>query len=201
MSRLSNLKSRLIALAPVVLLILYSDIRNRHSIETDVRNNRSSLNFLAKENLNKFFDTTRLLLITLSQTAEVQKGSYSSISAFFRNLHKNYPDYVNIGMADLQGNLVCSALPMTRQINSSDLFWFQKAVKTREFSIGEYQIGRIAGMPVWVLTTCIRRGRKNEGGPLFVHQTGLAEAIGHGSQTPRRLCIYHNRPKSWISFS
>ena len=157
MSRLSNLKSRLmllvlIALAPVVLLILYSDIRYRHSIETDVRNNLSNLNFLAKDNLNKFFDTTRLLLITLSRTAEVQKGNYSSISIFFRNLHKNYPDYVNIGLADLKGNLVCSALPMTRPINSSDLFWFQQAVGTRDFSIGEYQIGRIAGMPVLVLS-------------------------------------------------
>lgn len=98
MGRFSNLKSRLmllvlIALAPVVLLILYSDVKHRRSIETDLRNNLSSLNFLAKDNLNRFFDTTRLLLITLSQTAEVRKGSYSSISAFFRNLHKNYPDY------------------------------------------------------------------------------------------------------------
>ncbi len=157
MGRFSNLKSRLmllvlIALAPVVLLILYSDVRYRRSIETDARDNLSSLNFLAKDNLNKFFDTTRLLLITLSQTAEVQKGSYASISAFLRNLHKHYPNYVNIGMADLKGNLVCSALPLTRQINSSDLFWFQQAVRTRDFSIGEYQIGRIAGMPVMVIS-------------------------------------------------
>ena len=103
MGRLSNLKSRLmllvlITLAPVVLLILYSDVRHRRSIETDIRNDLASLSFLAKDNLNKFFDTTRLLLITLSQTAEVQKGSYSSISVFFRNLQKHYPDYVNIGM-------------------------------------------------------------------------------------------------------
>jgi CheY-like chemotaxis protein len=121
MRRFLNLKSRLmvlIALVPVILLILYSDVKHRRSIETDIRNDLSSLSFLAKDNLNKFFDTTRLLLITLSQTAEVQKGSYASNSAFFRNLHKNYPDYVNIGMADLEGNLVCSVLPMTRPINS-----------------------------------------------------------------------------------
>ena len=157
MSKLSNLKSRLmllvlIALAPVVLLILYSDLRHRHSIETDIRNDLASLNLLAKDNLNKFFDATNLLLITFSQTAEVRKGSHASISAFFRNLLKNYPDYANIGMADLRGNLVCSALPVTRQINSSGLFWFQQAVRTRDFSIGEYQIGRIAGMPVLVLS-------------------------------------------------
>lgn len=65
MNRLSNLKSRLmllvlITLAPVVLLILYSDLRHRRSIETDVRNNLSNLSFLAKDNLNKFFDAARL---------------------------------------------------------------------------------------------------------------------------------------------
>jgi len=103
MSKLSNLKSRLmllvlITLAPVVLLILYSDLRHRHSIETDVRNNLANLGFLAKDNLNRFFDTTGLLLLTLSQTEGVQKGSYSSISARFQNLLKNYPDYVNSGM-------------------------------------------------------------------------------------------------------
>ena len=157
MGRFSNLKSRLmllvlIALAPVVLLILYSDVKHRRSIETDIRNDVSNLSFFAKDNLNKFFDTTRLLLITLSQTAEVQKGSHSSISAFFRNLHKYYPDYVNIGMADLKGNLVCSALPMKKPVNSANLFWFQQAVRTQDFSIGEYQIGRIAGMPVLVLS-------------------------------------------------
>lgn len=157
MSKLSNLKSRLmllvlITLVPVVLLILYSDFRHRRSIETGIRNDLARLSFFAKDNLNGFFDTTGLLLLTLSQTEEVQRGSYASISVFFRNLLKNYPDYANIGMADLKGNLVCSALPMTRPINSSDLAWFRQAVRTRDFSIGEYQIGRIAGVPVLVLS-------------------------------------------------
>jgi len=157
MSKLSNLKSRLmllvlIVLTPVILLILCSDLRHRHSIETDIRNALASLSFLAKDDLNKFFDTTRLLLITLSRTAEVQQGSYASVSLFFRNLLKNYPDYANIGMADLKGNLVCSALPMKKPINSSDLFWFQQAVRNRDLAIGEYQIGRIAGLPVLVIS-------------------------------------------------
>ena len=60
MGRFSNLKSRLmllvlIALAPVVLLILYSDVKHRRSIETDIRNDVSNLSFFAKLQSEQIF--------------------------------------------------------------------------------------------------------------------------------------------------
>jgi len=42
-----------------------------------------------------------------------------------------------------RGDIFCSGLPMTVPVNAADRAWFQRAVQSRAFAIGDYQIGRI----------------------------------------------------------
>ena len=40
-----------------------------------------------------------------------------------------------------------SALPLTKTVNLADRSFFQRALSTRDLSIGHYQVGRITGKP------------------------------------------------------
>jgi PAS domain S-box-containing protein len=53
------------------------------------------------------------------------------------------PRYANIGIADANGIIVCSGLP-SPAADATQRTWFQRAVQTRQFAVGDYQIGTIA---------------------------------------------------------
>jgi len=50
-----------------------------------------------------------------------------------------------LGGIHADGNVFCSALPMTGPVYAGDRVYFRDAIETRDFAIGEYQIGRITG--------------------------------------------------------
>jgi signal transduction histidine kinase len=56
--------------------------------------------------------------------------------------------YTTIGIADLKGNIVCSGVELTSPVNISDRAYFQGVLKNKEFSPGDYIIGRVTGKPV-----------------------------------------------------
>ncbi|MBF0502691.1 MAG: PAS domain S-box protein [Candidatus Riflebacteria bacterium] len=157
MNIFSSLRTRLlllviIALIPFVILIISSNLRYRSNRETEIRQELSHYGRMTQSNLNGFFENTRKLLLTISSTEVVQRGSPSEISVSFEKLHRKFNDYINLGMADINGNIISSAIPMPKSINSSDLLWFRQAVKTREFSFGKYQMGRVVSVPVIVFS-------------------------------------------------
>jgi hypothetical protein len=45
------------------------------------------------------------------------------------------------------GEVPASALPLTNTVNLADRSFFQRALSTRDLSIGDYQVGRISGKP------------------------------------------------------
>ena len=49
------------------------------------------------------------------------------------------------------GDVFASNQPLTRPVNFADRPWFQRLLKTRDFIIGEYVIGRATGKPTVVL--------------------------------------------------
>ncbi len=55
--------------------------------------------------------------------------------------------YANLGAADIEGNVFCSALPLPAPINIADRLYFQQAISRHDFASGEFQIGRITGKP------------------------------------------------------
>jgi len=60
---------------------------------------------------------------------------------------KAYPLYLNLGLIEPDGNVLCSALPMRSAVNAADRGYFKAAIETRRFTIGDYQIGRVTNLP------------------------------------------------------
>ena len=87
--------------------------------------------------------TTRTLLDTLARLHEVQSIDGASCSKLFRELHDQYPFYSIIMAATPDGKAFASSVPIPGRTDLSDRLHFKEAIRTRDFSAGEYIVGRV----------------------------------------------------------
>jgi signal transduction histidine kinase len=95
----------------------------------------------------KFIEGTRQLLTALSQLPKIKNGEEEKCSLLLSQLLKQYPLYANLGVAKLNGDVICSGLPLAGATNIADRAYFQRAAANLNFAAGDYQIGRITGKP------------------------------------------------------
>lgn len=90
---------------------------------------------------------TRQLLVSLAHVPAVSGGDPAACSALLATLLQGYPAYLNLGVMQPDGTLVCSALPFSAPVNVADRAYVRRALETRDFAIGDFQIGRLTGKP------------------------------------------------------
>ena len=131
------------SLIPLVGLVFYMNLGQREeaiqSAKTDVNNIVKEI-VVSEQNITS---RTEYLLITLSKLSEVQNHDVTKCDQLFAKLLKQYPLYKNLFVSDLQGNVFCSAVPLTKPINIADRSYFVHAISSRNLSLGDYQIGRL----------------------------------------------------------
>jgi len=154
-----------LALLPTYGFILYSIIEARQQAAEDARENARWLTRLMAVEQKNLFEVIRQQLQNLAQLPVVRRPAWSALSALcnstFADLRAQNPFYANIGVIDADGTLRCSALPLARRVDLSDRDFFREAMRTRAFTIGGYQIGRVTG-----------KGTANLGYPVL-------DAVGH----------------------
>lgn len=131
----------LLAIFPALGLILYTASEQRRVAATEVQEKALLLARLTSIQV----EAARQLLIGLAQLSEVRGHDPRACSALFAAVLKEYPLYANLGAAKPDGALFCSALPVRGRINLGPSAYFQRAVRTRDFSISGYQVSRITG--------------------------------------------------------
>ncbi|ALV05635.1 signal transduction histidine kinase [Roseateles depolymerans] len=82
----------------------------------------------------------------------------------------NEPDYDQFGVADAQGNRLCSAVNPGRPLNFSDRVWFQRALTSQDISVGDITISRTIGKPT---VTLAKARRDADGKVIAVYYGGL----------------------------
>lgn len=133
----------LLAVVPALALTLYTHLEERRRAAAQVQDEALRLARLISADHERLIEGARQLLVTLARLPAVRGRDPAACSALFAMLLKQYPLYANLGATRADGNIVCSALPLTQPINAADRAWFQRAVQTRQVAVGEYQIGRI----------------------------------------------------------
>ena len=94
---------------------------------------------------------TRALLRALGHAGPVAAGDAETCNSLFRETAKQAPMLENIIVTAPNGRVWCSALPLpSYPVNLADRAWFEHAVKTRAFTVGDYQVARISGNVVVV---------------------------------------------------
>ncbi|MBF0523623.1 MAG: HAMP domain-containing protein [Deltaproteobacteria bacterium] len=141
----------LIAIVPALGFMIYTAGEQRlHALDM-IREDTQRLARLAAVNQEHFIEGARQLLIAMGHIPSVIDADTRTCNPFFSELLPHYPQYDNLFAAKPNGELFCSAVSIQSPTNSSDLQWFREAIRTHDFSLGNYGIGRITDKPRVVL--------------------------------------------------
>jgi diguanylate cyclase (GGDEF)-like protein/PAS domain S-box-containing protein len=151
----SGLRARLLwlvllAVLPAIALVLYTGHQSGKLAARQTVDEAQLLVRLAAADYERLVANTRQLLGTLAQLPEVRGRDAAACNTLFARLKSGYAQYVNLGVIGLDGMVFCSAVPSARRVSVSDRAYFQRALKTRGFAVGDFQIGRITHQAVVV---------------------------------------------------
>jgi signal transduction histidine kinase len=156
----------LLAILPALGLAVYSAWGQRREAGTRVQTNARQLTVIAAAGHERLVEGARQLLTSLARLPEVRTDNHEECNALFLDIEKQYRAYANLGAIDLSGNPFCSALPLPDHVNLADRLYFRRAIETRGFAVGEYQVGRITGKPT-----------VNFGMPVFDEEGGVRAVV------------------------
>ena len=149
----------LIAVVPALGLILYNTYQERHLRISSIRDDAQRIVQFAAIRHNRLVDSSRQLLTLLAEVPSV-KNSDSSCRRVLNKVLDRYGYYANLGVIRPDGNVSCSAVDFSGSVNLADSSYFRRAMETKAFATGDYQIGRITGKPsiVFALPVLDERG-------------------------------------------
>ena len=148
----SSLRGRLIGLVLLALLpafgvILFTDQRHRASIASQVQKSAlGSARVIATEQ-RRIFENAHQLLITLARLPQIREQNSVACEKILVGLLE--PLYVDLGVFDSKGNLLCNASGsktyQSRRLKNS---FIQRVVETQDLSVGEIQRDASSGKTV-----------------------------------------------------
>lgn len=140
----------LAAVIPALGLTLYADLEQRRHARAHALAEAAGEAEEAAGRYRRIIDGTWSGLTIAAGSREVYGGDPAGCSRYLSRTLVWYPEYANLSVADADGAIRCSAVPLAGPVNASEHAWFRRAVRTRGFVLGDYQTGQIAGAPVVV---------------------------------------------------
>ncbi|HKQ31118.1 MAG TPA: EAL domain-containing protein, partial [Burkholderiales bacterium] len=138
----------LLAVLPAFAAIGFSTIAERKHATQSAEVEAMNLVHLAVREPMRLVASTRDLLRDLSHHPAMRSTRIGNCDEPFAQSHKSHPYYTGFGIARIDGAVFCSTSPQAHGINIADRTYFRRAVQSRHFSVGGYQIGRVTGKPV-----------------------------------------------------
>jgi signal transduction histidine kinase/HAMP domain-containing protein len=145
---LSSLRFRLIllillAVIPAFFVILYSAAKHRDLTKQQVQRNALGAARAIAAEQERFLENAHQLLIMISRVPQIREHGKNSCGKFLAGLLE--PLYADLGIADVKGDLICSALPEKRSLLRSKGPHQNHVVETHDFSVGEIRIEQSTG--------------------------------------------------------
>lgn len=148
--RSQSIASRLLLLIilsaiPAFFYMVLSAERLREARIEAARNDAQRItNVLANYQLS-LLQSTGDLLAALSNAPAILGAQWDLCNQFMRGVLAVNPRHANLGVADLNGRIVCSGIPTAEEVNVSDREYFERARAANHYVIGDFHIGRISG--------------------------------------------------------
>ena len=152
---LSGLRGRLLLLValatlPAFALSWYTGWENRQRQREAVARDTVALARIVANDQERVIDGTRQILADLAAIPEVRTGEPQRSRAIFSILTKLYSGYSSFLVLDPAGHILVSLPSAAHPVNFSDQPWFERALTTRAFALGDYQVGQVTGKRVVV---------------------------------------------------
>ncbi len=145
--QLNSLRGRLLllvalAIAPIAIMTIVSGLRERQHAVQVAEDNLQRLTNLAAANEAQSIEGARQLLRDIAAIPDLM-GDQEHCSRLLANIQRQNPDYANLGLIQLNGDVTCSAVPSKTLVNLGDRPHFRRAVHLRRFVAGGYVFGRV----------------------------------------------------------
>ncbi|HUJ70027.1 MAG TPA: hypothetical protein VLW86_10925, partial [Syntrophorhabdales bacterium] len=88
--------------------------------------------------------STKTMLATLARLPEVQRLDRKACSTLFQELNRQYPFYTVILGVTPDGRVFAASKPFQPGTDLSDRKHVRDAIRTFDFSVGEYIVGRVS---------------------------------------------------------
>ena len=158
MCRLTNLSIRrllllitLVVALPAAGIILNAGIQYRDRMLEDARRETLKLvDRIASEQQNLAVGAVQLMA-ALSQLPEVQRHDAAKVEPILAELRKMNPMYSNIFIADREGTVWATAVPVKPPFVVADRRYFKNAMQSGLLSSGEYVVSRATTRPAFNL--------------------------------------------------
>lgn len=155
----------LVAIAPGVLVNIYSSIVLQRDELARAQKELDSIVGLAAENQEQWIDGVRQLLAVVASSPSVRRNDLKSLCVeYLRNVHQKTPVYADIGVLNLDGTIECQSNSGARQVDVLGQRYFRNVVETQAFAVGGYiadsgGIGNAVsfGMPVYDYAGVLRK--------------------------------------------
>lgn len=133
-----------IAVLPAFGLILYGAAKERAAAAHDAKEQALRVARFAAEDYARLIGEGERLLSVLAQIPSVRNAEPTCPVLLAKMLDQD-GRYANLGVIGRDGLVRCSALRLKNTVNLADRAYFQRTVKTRQFAVGDFQIGRLSG--------------------------------------------------------
>jgi serine phosphatase RsbU (regulator of sigma subunit) len=146
--RLRLLGLVVLVLVPCLGLVLYTTADERRNAVANVETDAMRLIRIVSSTQAAQIEGARQLLTAFARMPQLRDGDRAQCNRLLAELLPAYPLYLNFALAEPDGTMTCSArtLPET-SVNVADRSYFRRAFEVRGFVVGDYQVGRVTGLP------------------------------------------------------
>jgi signal transduction histidine kinase len=138
----------LIIFVPALVIIVLSGMNERNEDTLKARNNTLLVIQSLAAQQEQVAIATKQMLSTLALLPEVQRLDANACSEIFRELQNLNPSYYVIHAETPDGNVFVASAPFPPDsVNLSDRKHIKDAIRTLDFSAGEYIVSRVVTVP------------------------------------------------------
>jgi PAS domain S-box-containing protein len=136
-----------LALVPALAFQAYTESQARHVRHQLVEDEALRLVHLVSAEQQRIVEGAEQVLDTISSTPAVQDADLERCQRLLSRLLELSPRYNFAAVIGLDGHTICASGPLDAATNASDRGYFQRAIETGGFVIGEYSVGRGSRRP------------------------------------------------------
>jgi PAS domain S-box-containing protein len=137
----------LVVFLPAVAVIVATGLNQRRTEIEDARNSALLMVKSLTAQQEQIASATKTMLTMLAQLPAVRDRDAAECNELFAEIHRRFPVYSVILAVTPDGNAFAASMPFTPgTINLADRKHVRDAISTRDFSVGEYIVGRISNL-------------------------------------------------------
>jgi len=132
----------ILAVLPALVILLHTGMEQRRLSIEKARHDIFLLTHTMAEVQRDITRSIRQILSTLSLLPQIKDLDLKASSEIFKAVLEQNPNYQNITLTDLNGDVLASGLP-TAAVNLADRKHVREAMKRKDLAAGEYIVSRV----------------------------------------------------------